>query len=193
MDSDQKDLQRQPHELSLVSGIFLTPSQQKLAIEIHLTTLNSKSGVETELLSEFKREFENEPPEAVEWAFRAWRRQSQFFPAISEIATLLGEWHRAEREQDEIRQQLKDKLTEQEARKAGQLVDFREIQEKLLEIVSHSRMSKHERRLRDYRERHRELPVDPPLQFTQQQIEARREFERVEIEKYKHQPEGGVQ
>jgi hypothetical protein len=71
----------------------LTASQQKLAVEINLTALNSKAEPERELVAEFTRVFDHEPPEAIESAFREWRLQSSFFPAIADIAELISRWH----------------------------------------------------------------------------------------------------
>jgi hypothetical protein len=85
----------QPHSnaLSVQSKTSLTASQQKLAVEINLTALNSKAEPERELVAEFTRVFDHEPPEAIEWAFREWRLQSSFFPAIADIAELISRWH----------------------------------------------------------------------------------------------------
>ncbi len=64
-----------------------------MAVEINLTALNSKSEPERELVAEFARVFDQESPEAIEWAFREWRLQSTFFPSISAIAELISRWH----------------------------------------------------------------------------------------------------
>jgi hypothetical protein len=71
----------------------LTASQQKLAVEVNLTAINSKFEPEKELGAEFLRVFGDEPTEAIEWAFREWRLKSQFFPAVSDIAGLISRWH----------------------------------------------------------------------------------------------------
>lgn len=73
------------------SGISLTPSQQKLGVELVLTAQNAKVSLSAELQSEFVREFQNENPELLERVFRAWRRRSKFMPTISEIFDLLEE------------------------------------------------------------------------------------------------------
>jgi len=44
-------------------------------------------------MAEFTRLFDQEPPEAIEWAFREWRLQSSFFPAIADIVELISTWH----------------------------------------------------------------------------------------------------
>ncbi len=44
-------------------------------------------------MAEFTRVFDQESPEAIEWAFREWRLKSTFFPPIAGIAELISRWH----------------------------------------------------------------------------------------------------
>jgi len=94
-------LQRRSNDLSAQSETSLTASQQRLAVEINLTAINSKLEVQSELAAEFVRVFDSEPPEAIQWAFREWRLQSSFFPAIADIAKLISQWHGGVDQQDQ--------------------------------------------------------------------------------------------
>jgi hypothetical protein len=93
----------QPHSSapSVQSKTSLTASQQKLAVEINITALNSKSEPERELVAEFTRVFDHESPEAIEWAFREWRLQSPFFPSVADIVELVSRWHGGVGREDE--------------------------------------------------------------------------------------------
>jgi hypothetical protein len=93
MDSHQ-NLQHQPSDLSAASGISLTASQQMLAVQIHLCSLNSKTDMEPELAAEFARVFSSQLPESLAYAFACWREISRFMPAISDIHALLKDWYR---------------------------------------------------------------------------------------------------
>lgn len=86
------DLVKRSSELNAVSKPSLMPQEIMLGKEMELTRQNSKVEVETGLAAEFYRVFAEEKPEAIQWAFRKWRDQSAFFPAISEIKSLLAEW-----------------------------------------------------------------------------------------------------
>jgi len=72
-------------------------------------------------------EFEKQPPEAIEWAFRTWRHNSPFMPAISDIAELLASWHQRQREAAEAQQRRED-------REGGELVTWPQVLERFAEI-----------------------------------------------------------
>lgn len=135
MDQPNQNLVPQRSDLSVANKISLTVSQQTLAVQMHLTSLNAKSEPESELVAEFDRSFSSEPTEALEWAFKAWRDKSQFFPAISDIRQLLKDWHRGEREQQAIRDSLRDRMATEEARAAGMVPDLKDVVEQLREIA----------------------------------------------------------
>lgn len=140
---------------------------------------------EEDLLKEFRRLFEKEPPEEIGWVFEAWRNKSGFFPAIADIWELIFEWRRGQRQQQELREQLKEKLSLEEAREAGLLVPFDEMRKQLLEIADRMGFPVAPTKMRPVSRR--EMP--PALQLTKEQIEARRPAEREEIERYRKRME----
>ncbi len=93
--------------LTVSSGISLTASQRMLGHQINLTALNAKSDPAPELIAEFDRKFSRESPEALAWAFDAWRERSPFFPAVSEIRGLLRDWRRGERGEGRTKSQAR--------------------------------------------------------------------------------------
>ena len=84
-----------------------------------------------------------------------------------------------------MREQLKERLTLEEARETGQLVDFAELRAQLLEIATAKGMPEPVRRLRHYELHSRHVPAVPALHMTPQEIAARRARERAEIEAYR--------
>jgi hypothetical protein len=132
--------------------------------------------------------FEKESVEGLQWVFETWRRRSGFFPAISDIWALLDEWKRGQREQAELREQLKEKLTLEEAREAGLLVPYDEIRQRLLEVAEKMGFPVAPTKMQTVSMR--EMP--PALQLTKQQIEARRPAERAECERMRRQMEEGA-
>lgn len=120
---------------------------------MHLTTLNSKSEPNRELTGEFLRVFWNEPPEAIEWAFRAWRNESSFFPAIADIRKLLHAWHRDEREKAEAEKRRAEREAIEQARKEGKLLDFAAIVKQMRETMNSQPEPEHLKREREFRRR----------------------------------------
>jgi len=77
--------------------------------ELYVTAVNSKTEVDDRLNQEFLREFADTPKEVVEWAFQEHRRNSPFFPAISQIWELVNcrqDRLRVEAEQVRRKQQI---------------------------------------------------------------------------------------
>jgi len=117
---DDKLVRRQ-QGLSAPSKTSLTVSQQKLAVEINLTAQNSKAEPQPELVAEFSRVFQDETPEMLEWAFRAHRDRSPFFPAICEIRHLIrlkAAMKREEEREEEARRQRAERQVEFERAEA---------------------------------------------------------------------------
>ena len=109
-----------------------------LAVEMHLCSLDAKSEPESELVSEFDREFAREHLEILQSAFREHRRQSKFFPTISEIGDLIRAEKRYRREVSEAQQHRQERIELERARAAGQLVGITEIRAALLEVAKKS-------------------------------------------------------
>jgi hypothetical protein len=183
MDQDSRGdkLERQSRELSAAKSTSLTVSQQQLASQLQLTADNAKTIPSSELVGEFTREFGAEPPEALEWVFRTWRKRSPYFPAIAEIAALLADWHRELQLQDREQEQREQKRREERA--SGQLVSLPEIGAKLAEIARMPEAAPGRTRTVTVRK------MPPALQLTREQIEARRPQERAEIERVRREME----
>lgn len=103
--------------------------------ELDLCAADAKCEPDEHLSHEFLREFAKEKPEVLQWAFRAHRRQSRFFPCIAEIHALVARrryelWEEAESERRRI-----EKLELEKARALGQLVDFADLKAKLAAVV----------------------------------------------------------
>jgi len=98
-----------------------------LSVELHLTQLNSKVEGDEHLNAEFFREFADESPAAIQWAFRQHRRESRFMPSISEIAELIRTAYRLERQAQEEAHQVRERREIEAARLAGQLLPWNEI------------------------------------------------------------------
>jgi hypothetical protein len=161
---------------------------------MHLTALNAKSEPESELVAEFDRRFKNESPEALQWAFVAWRDRSPFFPAISDISKLLREYRKAEMERMELEAHIEEKVLLEERRRQGQVPNFREVLKELRSIAENTPESEGQKRWREFNERMRTTvrPTDMQpasvalgtLHLTDEQIRARREKEQREIKQY---------
>jgi hypothetical protein len=121
-------LVRQRSELATLDGVSLTPSETSLLKQIDATAQNAKTELNSALSEEWMRKFKKHPPEAIEWAFRAWRDSSPFMPAISDIAELLGTWHQQKREAAEAEQRRQD-------RKGGEVVTWPQVLERFAEIT----------------------------------------------------------
>jgi hypothetical protein len=185
------ELTPQPNDLSRTRERSLTSSQKTLAIEMHLTALNAKVTLDSALVREFRHVFDTETPEAIQWAWRAWRHRSPYFPAISDILTLVADWQRGQAEQEELRGRHERRVLYEKARAEGKLVDFAELRAKLYEVAkSKGFPAEPARRLRDYELRTRHVPTIPAVKMTPEEIEGRRNKERVEIERYRTREQG---
>ena len=184
MGSD-KQLARRNSALELSSKTSLTESQQTLAVEINLTSLNSKAIPEGELVAEFSREFTSEKPENIQWAFREHRRQSQFFPSIAEIRTLVDRRRRELWEASEVERRAQERAETEKARAEGKLLDITDVREAIKETVKRFPEPEHIQRLHNAQEA--DAPVTPALALTAEQIEERRTAERAEIAAYQRE------
>jgi hypothetical protein len=163
----------------------LTVSQQTLAVQIHLCNLNSKTEMEPELSEEFARVFSNEPTEALTYAFACWREVSRFIPAISDIRELLKAWHRNKAELAAISSRATEKKRLEAAREAGELADPAILISDLVHIAQMPKApSEREQRMKLAIERLRRADAPPAVQLTKEQIAARRDKEREEIDRY---------
>ena len=171
-------------DLTASSKISLTESQQTLAVEINLTSLNSKAIPEGELVAEFSREFTSERPENIQWAFREHRRTSNFFPTISEIRTLIDRRRRELWEAYEIERQREEKAEEDKARAEGRLIGNGEVIEMIKKTVKRFPEPPHIVRHHRAQEAAERFST-PALQLTTEEIAARREEERAELARYK--------
>src|ERR1700740_241814 len=124
---ENEHLARRNHDLTRPSEISLTASQQTLAVELNLTALNAKTLPASELTAEFDRVFSAEPRAAIEWAFRQWRNQSEFFPTVKNIRELIATWHRARADEKRAREEREEREQAKAAREKGQLIDFATI------------------------------------------------------------------
>ncbi len=131
-----------PHRnaLELSNKTSLTASQQTLAVELNLTALNAKVAPEGELVQEFSREFAEENPEILQWAFREHRRRSQFFPTIAEIYGLVTRIRQELWEAAEAERRRCERTELEQARVAGKLLDIAEIRQKCAEIAAAKQM-----------------------------------------------------
>ena len=131
-------LVRQRSELSTLDGVLLTPSQSVLLKQLDATAQNAKTELNSALSEEWKEEFEKHPPEAIEWAFKTWRRGSPFMPAISEIGDLIHTWHRMKRQLEEEEKARQEKLATAAARERGEVVTWPQVLERFAEISGKS-------------------------------------------------------
>jgi hypothetical protein len=181
-------LQPRSNALSTTSARSLTASQGTLAIQIHLTALNAKVTLDDEgvLAAEFDAVFSKESPVAIQWAFRVWRDKSPYFPAISEIRALIAEWRRGERERQELESRMEEKFLLEERRKQGQVPDFTEVVKQLKAVCDQTAEVPHIMREREFRQRINRIAMAAgTLELTPEEIAARREKERAEIERYR--------
>lgn len=162
-------------------------AEAALVVQMHLTALNAKSEPETELDREFMRVFANELPQAIQWAFEAWRDQSPFFPAVSDIRKLLRNWHRGVREREELERRLEEKFLLDERRRQGQVPDFAEAVKLLQEVCTgqESEPTKRERAFRDRMGMKRISLATATLALSDDEIRARRQKELAEIRQYR--------
>lgn len=162
-----------------------------LGVQMHLTALNAKSEPESELVAEFDRRFGKESPEAIEWAFQAWREKSPFFPAASDIAALVREFRRGQREQMQLKAQMDEKFLLEERRRQGQVPDFRDVVKQLREVAEVLPEPWHLTRWEQSKQRVKGAEMKsvaqiiPELHLSAEQIAARRDRERAECERYR--------
>lgn len=106
-----------------------------LAIELHLTRVNAKTEPDEHIEAEFLREFSAVPQEVLQEAFRQWRRNSKFFPAVSDIHELVGVIQRVNKaEAEEIAREEEKKLLDK-ARAEGNLLDFGDLKAAIIKIT----------------------------------------------------------
>jgi hypothetical protein len=154
---------------------------------MRLTALNAKAEFPSDLASEFDREFGKEPAEAIEWAFREWRRDCPFLPAISDIRFRVGLWHDEHRREQIRVEQKREKAEIEVARERGEIVSYPEIVKQLDQVVK--RMPDAARSdQRTVTVARREMP--PALPLTREEIEKRRPAERAEAERVRREMEG---
>jgi len=89
MDEKQDKLVPQRKELQILAKPSLTPSESALTRELDITAANSKTELNPELSEELFRLYAEHPPEVIEWVFREHRKESDFFPGIARINSLL--------------------------------------------------------------------------------------------------------
>jgi hypothetical protein len=174
---------------SLKPCAFTVPNEETeatLLVQMHLSALNAKSEPEKELGKEFLRVFANEPPQAIEWAFQAWRDKSPYFPAVSDIRSLLKDWRRGERERIELESKMQEKFLLEERSRQGQLVDFAEVVNQMQTIANlETEPTKRERTFRDRMAMQKIGVAAATMNLTDEQIRARREKDRAEIDRYR--------
>lgn len=166
-----------------------TSSQESvtsLAAELHLAALNAKSEPEAVLVQEFTRAFMDHPPAAIQFAFREWRRMSDYFPTVRGIQELLDMWHRNQAQDEADRQRAKEQAEANAARAKGELVDFAELA-KTFKSLPETPEARH---IREIGERAKMANVAaPPLRLTPEEIDQRRFREQAEIEQYRRRGE----
>lgn len=177
---ENKSLQRQSRELTASTKPSLEVSALTLAGELKLTAMNAKTDLDEQLVREFSRSLLDFDPECIREAFRAWRDESPFFPAVSDIRQLCRVWLRrkAEKELDAAIKQEKAKV--EAARVRGDLIDFADIVKKLKDVAKMPESAQNGRKTGVVAQR--EMP--PALPLTKEQIEQRREKELEEIRRY---------
>ena len=120
-------------------------------MQMVMTAANAKATVDSLLAAEFDRVFSGEPPQAIEWAFRAWRDESPYFPAILDIRKLIAGWHRKQREQAEEMTRRAERSKIEELRKRGELVEFSDIVKLMREKLDSQPEPEHMKREREFR------------------------------------------
>ena len=169
---EKHELALRQEGLSAANKPSLTVSQQTLGVELHLSTLNSKTEPDSSMVAEFSREFENVLPDHIQWAFREHRRSSSFFPTIAEIWALINQRKR------ELVELLAENLRREEraeterARAAGELMDMADIKAKLADIVKRIPDSPAHVKQRAWIERKSDFTV-PAVVMTPKEIMAR--------------------
>lgn len=186
MEEGSNKLQLQRSALNALGRTSLKASSQTIAVQIHLTALDAKSEPEPALVAEFDDVLSGEPPEAIKWAFRTWRDQSKYFPAISEIRKLIERWHREQRETAEAEKRRAEREAIDRARREGKLIDFVDVVRQMNQVVATAPEPEHVKRQREFNHRmQRASAAIATLELTEEQIQSRREKERREIQRYR--------
>lgn len=136
----EQNLQTRQSGLIGASKTFLRESQQMLAVELHLTSLNAKTEPEPELVAEFSRVLSEEPHESIQWAFREWRSGSQYFPAVNQICVLIARWHSARYQETELLREKRERRELDAARSRGELVDFADLKRQLRDVANQKKI-----------------------------------------------------
>lgn len=132
------------------------------------------------MVQEFSRAFADETPEIIQWAFREHRRLSPFFPAISEIDSLVRIRKARLREDADQRRRREEQADIERRRAAGEeLVTLDEVKRILKEAADKSSMGDGPRMPRSD-----ELRVRPPLEFSRHEWELRRNTEKARLSEY---------
>jgi hypothetical protein len=175
---DNQQLVPRRSDLAQSNKISLTASEQRLAVELNLTSLNSKTVPEGELVQEFSREFADESPELIQWAFREHRRLSPFFPAISEIDSLIR-MRKARLREDAVEERRRAEQAEINRRRAaGELVSVDEVRRILKKAADKCAMESPRMQCAE------ELQVRPPLELSREEWEIRRNTEKARLDAY---------
>jgi hypothetical protein len=127
---------RQSSALSQTEASSLTLRETVLLSELDLTATNAKTVIEPRIGKEFLRALADLPAEAIEAGFRAWRDESPFFPAISDIRQHALLWLRRHREEQAEEAQARRRQEEAEARERGELIQWPDVLKKFNDIVS---------------------------------------------------------
>jgi hypothetical protein len=155
-------------------------------VELFLTADNANMSLSEERAAEFTRVFSGEAVEALSFAFRSWRSSSQYFPAISQIGSLIEKWHREKREAAEAEKRRAEREAIEQARKDGKLIDFGDVMKQMNQIVQAAPEPDHMKRQREFNHRmQRAALAVGTLRLSEEEIRSRREKERAEIEHYR--------
>lgn len=100
-----------------------------------LTAQNSKTELTAGLQAEYLREFENISAEVLQTAFRQWRRQSKFWPTVSEIHETVTVIQRVRRAEAEDAARAEEKTLLAKAREDGNLLDFGDMKAAIAKIA----------------------------------------------------------
>lgn len=177
---ENQNLARRQTDLSAPSRTSLTASQQAFALELNLTAQNAKAEPARELVAELERILAHEEPDAIQWVFRRHRDQSPFFPSIFELKALLGMW----RSEQEYKRQRAEAKELQVAREQGLLVSMPEVVQQLKDIAKSMPQAITSKHLAEIQRRAALIEEAPAVNFTAEQIRARRAREQKEIAEY---------
>lgn len=175
MESSDK-LVRSNNELVATGKSLLTLQEQSLLSELDLTATNSKTVLEPRLGAEFARALADLTAEEIEAGFRAWRAESPFFPAISDIRQKAMQWRRDMRlEREEQEQAERRRQLEAARERGGEILEFSEVLQRFNDIVDREAAAKLETKAS---ENDLGVPKNAEIVITQD----RREIIRQQIE-----------